>query len=176
MNANFLKVMIVGAAVVLFAGIFAPVCEAAKVSQVSGEIVGIDLTLGTIQLKSDAPQSRGEIMEYRIGRNEKHIMNSSDKKLRSIKELQPGQYVTMDIKKSKKGQVVKRIVVAPSSAQERADEKAQFKRTKDVFKGKENKEFRAKMKAEEKTEKKAEATQLMEDSQNKGEGQVKVEF
>jgi|GEM_PF-3103458 len=57
-----------------------------------------------------------------------------------------------------------------------AYENAEFKRNEDVFNSKENQEIRAKKLVEEEAIKAAEAKKKAEEAQDKGEGQVKLEF
>ena len=57
-----------------------------------------------------------------------------------------------------------------------AYENAEFKRDGEVFNNQENQEIRAQKLAEEEAKKAAEAKQKAEGAQDKGEGQVKVEF
>lgn len=57
-----------------------------------------------------------------------------------------------------------------------AYENAEFKRKGDVFNSKENQEIRAKELADKEAEAEAEVKKKAEEAQDKGEGQVKVEF
>lgn len=63
-----------------------------------------------------------------------------------------------------------------ASADEQANANAKFKRTRDLFYSKTNKELRAKWQAEKEAIKAAEAERRAQEAQDKGEGQVKVKF
>lgn len=62
------------------------------------------------------------------------------------------------------------------SANELVNEKAKFKRTRSLFNNKANKEIRAKRLAEKQAAEAEEAKKKVEEAQDKGEGQVKVQF
>jgi hypothetical protein len=176
MDVNYFKAMLV--IVVLFTGIFvrASAAETADVRRVSGEIVSMDLKLGTFQLKSDTSRSAGDVIEYRVDQNANRIMNFLNKNFLSIEDLQPGQHVIIEVINNKKGQIVKKIIMDPDPAYQRANEKAGLKRSGKAFNSEANKKFRAKMLAEKKAAEAVEAEQKAEDAQDKGEGQVKVKF
>lgn len=62
------------------------------------------------------------------------------------------------------------------SAYKYANENAEFKRSRDFFNNKANKEIRAKKLAQKESEEAEENEKAQEEAQDKGEGQVKVRF
>lgn len=117
MNIKSLKVVVAIMGAVLFTGISSvSAYETADVRQVSGEIQWIDLKLGKLQLKSDTAPSTGEITEYRITDNETRVTDPTDKKLLTVKDLQPGQHVTVDVIDGKEEKIVQAITADPRPA------------------------------------------------------------
>ncbi|MBF0479145.1 MAG: hypothetical protein HQL26_06645 [Candidatus Omnitrophica bacterium] len=117
MNINYFKMFFAVTAGVLLTGV--SICAAANesVHHVSGEITWIDTKLGKLQLK-DAPPNKGEISEYRITENETRVTDPSDKKFLSIKDLQPGQHVTVDVIYGKEEKIVQKITTEPRTTSE----------------------------------------------------------
>ena len=109
MNINYLKLIVVVTAAGLFTAISVRASEAANVSQVSGEITGVELKLGKLQLKSDTSKSTEEITEYRINQNETRVTDPTDKKFVTIEDLQPGHYATIDVLNGKEEKIVQKI-------------------------------------------------------------------
>src|SRR3989338_5111712 len=112
MNINRLKVFVAVTAAVLLTGMPVRAAEQAHVSQVSGEITWVDVNLGKLQLKNDASPNTGEILEYRITKDETRVTNPSDKKFLTIEDLQAGQHVTVDVIDGQEDKIVQKITTA----------------------------------------------------------------
>lgn len=113
MNINRLKVFVAVTAAVLLTGMPVRAAEQAHVSQVSGEITWVDVNLGKLQLKNDASPNTGEILEYRITKDETRVTNPSDKKFLTIEDLQAGQHVTVDVIDGQEDKIVQKITTEP---------------------------------------------------------------
>jgi len=112
------KAILMGVCGVLFFGglmgvYAAPVESNTKMRSVSGEIVGIDVKLGLLQLKSDAVQGTRRIAEYRINQDETRVTDPSDKKFLVIKDLRVGQHVTIKLIDSPREILARKIIAEP---------------------------------------------------------------
>ncbi|NTV30229.1 MAG: hypothetical protein HGA80_09135, partial [Candidatus Omnitrophica bacterium] len=67
---------------------------------------------GKLQLKDDATPRTDEITEYRITEHETRVTSPSDRNFLSIKDLYPGQYVTIEVMTGKEDQIVQKITTA----------------------------------------------------------------
>ncbi len=112
MNINRLKVLVAVTAVVLLAGISARAAEPV-VKQVSGEITWVDVKQGKLQLKSDASPNTGEILEYRITKDETRVTNPSDKKFLTVDDLQAGQHAIVEVIEGQENKIVQKIITEP---------------------------------------------------------------
>lgn len=114
-----LKAILIGFFGFLIFGGLAQVSSAAQVESntkmrsVSGEISWIDVKLGLLQLKSDAGQDTRGITEYRINQNETRVTDPLDKKFIVIKDLQPGQHVSLQLIDGPDETMVRKIVAEP---------------------------------------------------------------
>ncbi len=113
MNINYLKVFVAVTAAVLLTGMPARAAEPVHVSPVSGEVTWVDVKLGKLQLKKDASPNTGEILEYRITKDETRVTNPSDKKFLTIEDLQAGQHVTVDVIDGQEDKIVQKITTEP---------------------------------------------------------------
>lgn len=121
MNVNYLKVMVAVTAAILFSGISARAAETvqADVRQVSGEITWVDTNAGLLQIKDRRYPNTAEVAEFRITEHETRVTDPSDQKFFSVKDLQPGQYVTVDVVKGKEENIVQKIVAEPLPVSDR---------------------------------------------------------
>lgn len=113
-----LKVVLIGVFSVLFfgglAGAYAASVESnTKMRSVSGEISGIDVKLGLLQLKSDAGQDTRGITEYTINQDETRVTDPSDTKFIVIKDLRVGQHVTLKLIDAPEEVMVRKIIAEP---------------------------------------------------------------
>ncbi|MBF0523188.1 MAG: hypothetical protein HQL24_09055 [Candidatus Omnitrophica bacterium] len=113
MNPNYLKVFVAVTAAVVFTGISVHADETADVRHVSGEITWVDLKQGLLQLKRDTSPSTGEITEYRITDYETRVKTQPDNMFLTIKDLQPGQHVVVDVINGKEENIVQKITADP---------------------------------------------------------------
>ncbi|MBF0484378.1 MAG: hypothetical protein HQL25_06695 [Candidatus Omnitrophica bacterium] len=118
MNVNYLKMIIMFTAVVLFTGLSICIAQTEYVHHIPGEITWIDTKVGKLQLKHDKAPKEGEIVEYRINENETRVTNPADNKFLSIKDLQPGQHVVVDAIYGKEEKIVQKITTEPSPTSE----------------------------------------------------------
>ncbi len=121
MNTNHLNAFIAVTAMVLFTSVPVRAAETANVSHLSGEIAWIDLKVGKLDFKRDVSPSTGEITQYRITENETRVTNPSDKKFLTVSDLQPGQYVTLDVLDGKEEKIVQKITTDTRPAAEFKD-------------------------------------------------------
>ncbi len=113
MNINRLKMFVALTAAVLLTGMPVRAAETPHVSQVSGEVTWVDVKLGKLQLKKDVSPNTGEILEYRITKNDTRVTNPSDKKFLTIEDLQAGQHVTVDVIDGQENKIVQKITTEP---------------------------------------------------------------
>lgn len=116
MKVNYLTTVVAVAMAMVLSSIPVRAESTADVRHESGEITWVDLKLGKLQLKSDANPNTGEINEYRITEHETRVSSPSDKKFLTIKDLQPGQHVSIDVIKGKEELIVKQITADPKAA------------------------------------------------------------
>ncbi len=100
-------------AAVLFTGTFVRAAETGHVTQVSGEITWVDVNQGKLQLKRDASPDTGEVLEYRITKNDTRVTNPADKKFLTVDDLQAGQHVTIDVIDGKEDGIIPKITTEP---------------------------------------------------------------
>jgi hypothetical protein len=118
MKKNFLGVMIGVVGIVGCAAGSAFAAGTDIVRQVPGEIAWIDVKLGTLQLEGDASPKTGKITEYMITENETRVTDKTDQKFLSIKDLYPGERVTLEVINGKEGQVIAKITADPQASSE----------------------------------------------------------
>jgi hypothetical protein len=112
------KAILIGFLGVLFLGGLAQVSAAVvgsntKMRSVSGEISGIDVKLGKLQLKGVRGQDKRGISEYSINQDETRVTDPTDKKFLVIKDLQVGQHVSIELINSPKETMVRKIIAEP---------------------------------------------------------------
>ena len=112
------KVILMGVLGVLICGGLTHVSAAQgesnrRMRRVSGEISGIDVKLGTLQLKSDAGQDTRGITEYRINQDETRVTDPSDTKFLVIKDLRIGQHVTIELIERPQETMARKIIAEP---------------------------------------------------------------
>ncbi len=113
------KAILIGFLGVLIIGGLAQVSTAQEVSpntemySVSGNIEWIDVKLGKLKLNSDAGQDTRGITEYRINQDATRVTDPSDKKFLVIKDLRPGQHVTISLKNSYGETMIQKIIAEP---------------------------------------------------------------
>ncbi len=107
---GFLGVLCFGGSVGVNA---APMESNTKMRSVSGEIAWIDVKLGLLKLKSDAGQDTRGITEYKINQNETRVTDPLDEKFLVIKDLQAGQYVTIELIDSSGETMARKIIAEP---------------------------------------------------------------
>ncbi|MBF0490051.1 MAG: hypothetical protein HQL15_05460 [Candidatus Omnitrophica bacterium] len=118
MKVNDLKMFVAVGAVMLMASGQVRAAEEANVRHISGEITWIDLKAGELQLERDQSPRTGEVTEYRLTEYETRVKNPSDDKFLSVKDLQAGQHVTVDVVNGKEDKIVQRITADPMPVSE----------------------------------------------------------
>ena len=112
------KVVLIGLLGFLIFGELAQVSAAqidsnTKMRRVSGEISWINVKLGRLQLDSDVGQDTRGITEYRINQQETRVTDPTDTKFLVIKDLRPGQHVTLELIDERDETMVRKIIAYP---------------------------------------------------------------
>jgi hypothetical protein len=116
------KVVLIGLLSLLIFGELAQVSAAQvkadpRMRRVSGAISWIDVKLGLLELKSDAGQETRGITEYKINLQETRVTDPTDTKFLVIKDLRPGQHVTIELIYSPRGSpeetMIRKIIAEP---------------------------------------------------------------
>ncbi len=113
-----------GPRILLIVGLFAGVAHVsaaelgtvADVRHVSGELVSMDVKLGKLQLRADAPTGTQETTEYRITEHETRVTDPSDKQFLALKDLRAGQRVTIELSNSPGEAIARKITVESTPA------------------------------------------------------------
>lgn len=66
------------------------------VNYVSGEITWVDVNLGGLELRNEAPRGNRDITEYRMNQQTTNVTDPSDKKFLTLEDLRPGQRVAIE--------------------------------------------------------------------------------
>ncbi|MBF0532921.1 MAG: hypothetical protein HQL23_07495 [Candidatus Omnitrophica bacterium] len=113
MKSNYLKLMLAVTTGFLLTSVSARAAEPMDTHKISGEITWIDTKLGKLQLQRDQSPVTGAITEYRVTEHETRVKAPVDKKFLSIKDLQPGQHVTLEIVNGQEDKIVPLIKADP---------------------------------------------------------------
>ena len=62
----------------------------------SGEIAAVDVKLGTLQLRDEAPRGTHATTEYRMNPQATNVTDPSDKKFLTLEDLRSGQQVAIE--------------------------------------------------------------------------------
>ncbi len=117
-----LKAVLFGILVIFMFGELAHVSAAevtakTKMRHVSGIISWINVKLGMLQLDSDPGQDTRDISEYKLNLEQTLVTDPMDKKFLVVKDLKPGQHVTIELVDSPSGVIVdtmaRKITVDP---------------------------------------------------------------
>ena len=109
MNLNYLKLLLLSAAMILCSGM--PIqASVPTISQVPGRIMWVDVKLGTMQIKLKQEPGMGETKDYRITRYETRVKDPADKKFLTIDDLRPGENVTLDVIDGQENKIIEKIV------------------------------------------------------------------
>ncbi len=115
MKMDQVNVYLAVVAVVLAACV--PVCaeEMPAVRHEKGEIAWVDVKLGQLEMKADGAPAAQEVSKYRITEHETRVTDKTDKKFLTIKDLQPGQHVIIDVVDGKESKIVQKITADPTA-------------------------------------------------------------
>ncbi len=89
--------------------------DSANVRHIAGEITWIDVKLGELQLEVDKKPNAEEVSVYRISEHETRVSNPSDEKFLTIKDLNPGQHVIVDVIRGQEDRIIQQITADPRS-------------------------------------------------------------
>ena len=89
--------------------------EMVAVRHEAGEITWVDIKLGQLEIKNDGAPAAQEVSKYRITDHETRVTDKLDKKFLSIKDLQPGQHVIIDVVDGKEARIVQKITADPKT-------------------------------------------------------------
>ncbi|PIQ82770.1 MAG: hypothetical protein COV76_02035 [Candidatus Omnitrophica bacterium CG11_big_fil_rev_8_21_14_0_20_64_10] len=83
---------------------------------IAGEITWVDVKLGELQLRDEAPRGSRAITEYRINRQATNVTDPSDKKFLTLGDLRPGQRVAIEFEMvgSQQEKMARKITVEPT--------------------------------------------------------------
>ncbi len=86
------------------------------VRSISGEITWMDVKLGKLQLRDEAPLGTREVTEYQMNKQATNVTDPSDKKFLTLEDLRPGQRVAIEFEPANvEGELMARkITVEPA--------------------------------------------------------------
>ncbi len=102
--------------VLLFGGLAQASEPMPAVKYVSGEIAWVDVKLGKLQLRDEAPRGTGAITEYQINQQATNVTDPSDKKFLTLDDLRSGHHVTIEFESanSQGDLTARKITVEPA--------------------------------------------------------------
>ena len=84
-----------------------------NVRHISGEIVWIDLKLGTLQLSEEGHHGRQKVVEYRINAHDTFVTDPASKEFLTLNDLRVGQDVTLELPAVRDWKIVSKIIAEP---------------------------------------------------------------
>jgi len=93
---NYKSFLIGVVGVLVFGGLAQASEPIPAVKYISGEITWVDVKLGGLQLRDEAPPGTRSITEYRMNQQTTNVTDPSDKKFLTLGDLRPGQLVAIE--------------------------------------------------------------------------------
>ena len=86
-----------------------------NVRYISGEITWVDVKLGELQLRDEAPRGTRAVTQYRMNQQATNVTDPSDKKFLTVEDLRPGQRVAIEFELNSHGEKMARKITVEAT-------------------------------------------------------------